>query len=61
MLEHVVHGQQFAKIEAITDILTLLQHFMFELVDSYNEPAYQQALTLPMMDGLHVRIKRRHR
>lgn len=52
-------GQQFATIEAITVTLTLLQHFVFELVDPDKEPAYQQALTLPMAHGLHVRIKRR--
>ncbi|KAF9188584.1 hypothetical protein BGZ50_001237 [Haplosporangium sp. Z 11] len=52
-------GQQFATIEAITIISMLFQKFSFELVEPDIEPAYTPALTLPMMNGLPVRIKRR--
>ncbi|KAF9208174.1 hypothetical protein BGZ49_009571 [Haplosporangium sp. Z 27] len=52
-------GQQFATIEAVTIMSMLLQKFTFELVDPNQEPAYLPALTLPMVTGLPVRVKRR--
>ncbi|KAG9064688.1 hypothetical protein KI688_002947 [Linnemannia hyalina] len=52
-------GQQFAYIQAITVTSMLLQKFEFELVDPHNEPVYGTSLTLPMADGLPVRITRR--
>ncbi|KAG0222434.1 hypothetical protein BGX31_009151 [Mortierella sp. GBA43] len=53
-------GKQFATIEVITLTLTLFQQFSFKLVNPDKEPAYQRALTLPMTDGLQVRIRRRN-
>ncbi|KAG0265249.1 hypothetical protein BGZ95_003379 [Linnemannia exigua] len=52
-------GQQFAYIQAITITSMLLQKFDFELVDPHNEPVYGTSLTLPMANGLPVRITRR--
>ncbi|KAG0073074.1 hypothetical protein BGZ89_012141 [Linnemannia elongata] len=52
-------GQQFAYIQAITVTSMLLQKFDFELVNPHNEPAYGTSLTLPMANGLPVRITRR--
>jgi len=52
-------GQHFATIEAITIMSMLAQKFTFELVDPKIEPAYKPSLTLPMENGLPVRIKRR--
>ncbi|KAF9901948.1 hypothetical protein EC991_005465 [Linnemannia zychae] len=52
-------GQQFAYIQAITITSMLLQKFDFELVDPHNEPVYGTSLTLPMANGLPVRIRRR--
>ncbi|KAF9131316.1 hypothetical protein BGW39_001991 [Mortierella sp. 14UC] len=52
-------GQQFAYIQAITITSMLLQKFDFELVDPHNEPVYGTSLTLPMANGLPVRISRR--
>ncbi|KAF8926096.1 hypothetical protein BGZ58_000186 [Dissophora ornata] len=54
-------GQQFATVEALTITSMLLRKFTFELVDPHKEPAYQQAVTLPMAEGLPVRVKRRSR
>ncbi|KAG0094724.1 hypothetical protein BGZ93_006861 [Podila epicladia] len=52
-------GQQFATIEAITLTAMLLQKFTFELVTPDSEPAYLPSLTLPMANGLPVRVKHR--
>ncbi|KAG0328079.1 hypothetical protein BGZ99_006252 [Dissophora globulifera] len=52
-------GRQFATIEAITITSMLLQKFTFKLVDPHTEPAYVQAVTLQMANGLKVRIRRR--
>ncbi|KAF9116102.1 hypothetical protein BGX27_004900 [Mortierella sp. AM989] len=52
-------GQQFATIEAITIMSMLMQKFTFELVEPSKEPAYHPSLTLPMKNGLPVRLKHR--
>ncbi|KAF9114084.1 hypothetical protein BGX27_000137 [Mortierella sp. AM989] len=52
-------GQQFATIEAITIVSMLFQHFTFELVDPDTEPSYSRSLTLPLANGLPIRVKRR--
>ncbi|KAG0301876.1 hypothetical protein BGZ98_007981 [Dissophora globulifera] len=52
-------GRQFATMEAITITSMLLQKFTFKLVDPHTEPAYVQAVTLQMANGLKVRIRRR--
>ncbi|KAG0321315.1 hypothetical protein BGZ99_003964 [Dissophora globulifera] len=52
-------GQQFATIEAITIMSTLFKKFSFELVDPDTEPAYGAGLTLPMANGLPLRVHRR--
>ncbi|KAF9109132.1 hypothetical protein BGX27_007956 [Mortierella sp. AM989] len=52
-------GQQFATIEAVTIMAMLFQKFRFELVDPKTEPGYVPGLTLPMAEGLPVRIYHR--
>ncbi|KAG0340365.1 hypothetical protein BG004_006460 [Podila humilis] len=52
-------GQQFATIEAITIMSMMVSQFTFELVNPADEPAYVASLTLPMANGLQVRVKRR--
>ncbi|KAF9436992.1 hypothetical protein BGZ76_002347 [Entomortierella beljakovae] len=52
-------GQQFATIEAVTVMSMLFQKFRFELVDPVKEPGYVPGLTLPMAEGLPVRVYRR--
>ncbi|KAF9925811.1 hypothetical protein FBU30_004460 [Linnemannia zychae] len=52
-------GQHFAYIQAITVTSMLLQKFDFELVDPDTEPMYGISLTLPMANGLPVRVTRR--
>ncbi|KAF9092869.1 Protein kinase alk2 [Mortierella sp. AD031] len=52
-------GQQFATVEGITIMAMLFQKFSFELVDPLTEPGYVPGLTLPMADGLRLRVKRR--
>ncbi|KAF9106338.1 hypothetical protein BGX29_009755 [Mortierella sp. GBA35] len=52
-------GQAFATIEAITLMSMLVERFDFELVDPSKEPAYLPSLTMPMSNGLPVRVTRR--
>ncbi|KAF9907269.1 Protein kinase alk2 [Linnemannia zychae] len=52
-------GQQFATVEGITVMSVMLQKFTFELIDPHTEPEYVPGLTLPMADGLKLRVKRR--
>jgi cytochrome P450 len=52
-------GQQFATIEAETIMALLFQKFTFELVDPHTEPSYVPGLTLPLAEGLPMRVKRR--
>ncbi|KAG0339756.1 hypothetical protein BG000_001432 [Podila horticola] len=52
-------GQQFATIEALTVIGMILSKFSIELVYPDQEPAYGTSVTMPMADGLPVRIHRR--
>ncbi|KAF9116297.1 hypothetical protein BGX27_003605 [Mortierella sp. AM989] len=52
-------GQQFATVEAITIMTILFRRFEFELVDPVNEPAYGAGLTLPVANGLPIRVNRR--
>ncbi|KAF9389620.1 hypothetical protein CPB97_011030 [Podila verticillata] len=52
-------GQQFATIEALTIIGMILSKFSLELVHPGREPAYGSSVTMPMADGLPVRIYRR--
>ncbi|KAF9429582.1 Protein kinase alk2 [Podila epigama] len=53
-------GQQFATIEAITIMSLMFKRFNFELVDPSTEPAYASGLTLPVAQGLPVRITKRN-
>ncbi|KAG0375163.1 Protein kinase alk2 [Mortierella sp. AD032] len=52
-------GQQFATVEGITIMSMMFQKFTFDLVDPDTEPGYVPGLTLPMADGLKLRVKRR--
>ncbi|KAF9437246.1 hypothetical protein BGZ76_001484 [Entomortierella beljakovae] len=52
-------GQQFATIEAISIVSMLFQKFTFELVNPDTEPAYLPSLTLPVENGLLIRVKHR--
>ncbi|KAF9147225.1 Protein kinase alk2 [Linnemannia schmuckeri] len=52
-------GQQFATVEAITILAILLQRFTFELVDPDTEPEYLPGLTMPMANGLLLRVHQR--
>ncbi|KAF9201960.1 hypothetical protein BGZ49_007852 [Haplosporangium sp. Z 27] len=54
-------GQQFATVEAIMITSMILRDFTLELIDPDTEPNYRSAITLPMADGLPVRIKPRCR
>ncbi|KAI8346292.1 cytochrome P450 [Mortierella sp. GBAus27b] len=52
-------GQQFATIEAVTFMAQVFRRFNFELVDPHNEPGYGAGLTLPVAQGLPIRVTRR--
>ncbi|KAF9171929.1 hypothetical protein BGX21_005127 [Mortierella sp. AD011] len=52
-------GQQFATMEAIMITSMILRNFSLELVHPDKEPTYEHALTLPMAEGLPVKIRRR--
>jgi len=52
-------GQQFATIEALTLIGMILSKYTIELVEPDKVPAYGVSVTLPMLNGLPVRIHRR--
>ncbi|KAG0196625.1 hypothetical protein BGX28_009915 [Mortierella sp. GBA30] len=52
-------GQQYATIEALTIIGMILQSFELKLVDASKEPQYGVSLTMPMQEGLPVRVFRR--
>ncbi|KAF9172093.1 hypothetical protein BGX21_005455 [Mortierella sp. AD011] len=54
-------GQQFATIEAITVMSILFRQFNFELVDPNSEVHYAAGLTLPVANGLPIRVSRRER
>ncbi|KAF9380463.1 hypothetical protein CPC16_010309 [Podila verticillata] len=53
-------GQQFATIEALTMIAMILSKFRIELVEPNKLPAYGVSVTLPMLDGLPIRVHRRN-
>lgn len=53
-------GQQFATIEALTMIAMILSKFSVELVEPNKLPAYGVSVTLPMLDGLPIRVHRRN-
>ncbi|KAG0090073.1 Protein kinase alk2 [Podila epicladia] len=52
-------GQQFATIEALTMIAMILSEFAVELVNPDKIPPYGVSLTMPMLEGLPMRIRRR--
>ncbi|KAK5797260.1 cytochrome P450 [Linnemannia elongata] len=52
-------GQQFSTIQAATIIGMIFQSFEMELVHPSKTPAYGMSMTLPMANGLAVRIHRR--
>lgn len=52
-------GQQFATIEALTMIAMILSEFTVELVNPDKVPPYGVSLTMPMLEGLPMRIRRR--
>lgn len=52
-------GQGFAVTEAVTLMSMFFQKFTFELVDPNQKARYMASLTLPMEEGLRVRVKRR--
>ncbi|KAF8986427.1 hypothetical protein BGZ46_003534 [Entomortierella lignicola] len=52
-------GQQFATVEAITIMSVLFKRFKFELVNPDDDLAYGAGLTLPIENGLPVRISHR--
>ncbi|KAF9926203.1 hypothetical protein FBU30_004162 [Linnemannia zychae] len=53
-------GQNFAILEALTVIGMILQKFELTLVDSSKLPPYGVSVTMPMLEGLPMRVKRRH-
>ncbi|KAF9343628.1 Protein kinase alk2 [Mortierella sp. AD094] len=53
-------GQQFATIEALTIIGMILSKLEIELVEPSKVPAYGVSITMPMLHGLPVRVRRRH-
>jgi cytochrome P450 len=52
-------GQQFATIEVMSVIGMILQSFEISLVEPSKKAQYGISLTLPMVDGLKIRVKRR--
>ncbi|KAF9362355.1 hypothetical protein BGX34_006345 [Mortierella sp. NVP85] len=52
-------GQQFATIEVMSVIGMILQSFEISLAEPSKKAQYGISLTLPMMDGLKMRVKRR--
>ncbi|KAF9558870.1 hypothetical protein EC968_006852 [Mortierella alpina] len=52
-------GQQYSIIQAMTIIGMIFQSFEMELVHPSKIPSYGMSLTLPMVDGLKMRIRRR--
>ncbi|KAK3815797.1 MAG: cytochrome P450 [Linnemannia gamsii] len=53
-------GQNFAILEALTLVGMILQKFELTLVDSAKTPHYGVSLTFPMLEGLPMRVHRRH-
>ncbi|KAF9110211.1 hypothetical protein BGX27_006654, partial [Mortierella sp. AM989] len=53
-------GQQFATLEALTIMGMILSKLDIELVEPNKVPAYGISLTMPMLNGLPVRIRRRN-
>ncbi|KAK3815803.1 MAG: cytochrome P450 [Linnemannia gamsii] len=52
-------GQNFAVLEALTVIGMILQKFELTLVDSAKLPPYGVSVTMPMLEGLPMRVHRR--
>ncbi|KAF9901246.1 hypothetical protein EC991_006374 [Linnemannia zychae] len=52
-------GQNFAVLEALTVIGMILQKFELTLVDSAKLPPYGVSVTMPMLEGLPMRVTRR--
>ncbi|KAF9313349.1 Protein kinase alk2 [Podila horticola] len=52
-------GQQFATIEALTMIAMILSQYTVELVNPDKVPPYGVSVTMPMLEGLPMRIRRR--
>ncbi|KAG0324192.1 hypothetical protein BGZ99_002072 [Dissophora globulifera] len=52
-------GQQFATIEALTIIGMILSKLEITLVEPSKLPPYGISVTMPMLEGLPVRISRR--
>jgi len=52
-------GQQFATIEAMSMLGMILQSFEISLAEPSKEAKYGISVTLPMADGLGMRVKRR--
>ncbi|KAG0074607.1 Protein kinase alk2 [Linnemannia elongata] len=54
-------GQNFAVLEALTVIGMILQKFELTLVDSAKVPAYGVSVTMPMLEGLPMKVTRRQK
>ncbi|KAI9139569.1 cytochrome P450 [Paraphysoderma sedebokerense] len=52
-------GQSMAYIEGVSCLTQITREFEFELTQERDEIRYAPALTLPMKNGLKVRVKRR--
>ena len=52
-------GQQFATIEALTLMGLILSKYRIELVEPGVVPAYGVNVTMPMLNGLPVKVHRR--
>ena len=52
-------GQNFAVLEALTVMGMILQKFELTLVDSAKLPPYGVSVTMPMLEGLPMKVTRR--
>lgn len=59
VLNYCSLGQQFATVEAMTIIAMMLSKFTIELVNPDKHPQYGVSLSMPMLEGLPIRIHHR--
>lgn len=57
----VCPGQQFATIQALTMIGMILQSFELRLVEPSKQPPHVVSLTMPMVEGMKVKVIRREK
>lgn len=59
VLNYCSLGQQFATVEAMTIIAMMLSKFTIELMNPDKHPQYGVSLSMPMLEGLPIRIHHR--